>query len=260
MRPQRYNGILFPAILGIFILGGWYLVLAQGTLAKWILPTPGSILAVFDQHLPLLGKHLATTLAETVSGLLISLGVGVVTAFLMDRRKALDQAIFPYLILSQTIPIIAVAPLIIIWFGYGIQAKVFIVALVCFFPICVNLYDGFKNISVDYLRLFRSMNATPWQVFLRLKVPAALPSFFTGLKLSTSYSVMAAIIGEWLGGESGLGIYMTRAAKSYQTAQVFAIIVVISLVSLCLYGLVVLLERSLLRWRFIKQAEYLDME
>jgi len=188
------------------------------------------------------------------------LGVGVVTAFLMDRRKALDQAIFPYLILSQTIPIIAVAPLIIIWFGYGIQAKVFIVALVCFFPICVNLYDGFKNISVDYLRLFRSMNATPWQVFLRLKVPAALPSFFTGLKLSTSYSVMAAIIGEWLGGESGLGIYMTRAAKSYQTAQVFAIIVVISLVSLCLYGLVVLLERSLLRWRFIKQAEYLDME
>jgi len=124
--------------------------------------------------------------------------------------------------------------------------------------VAINLFDGFRKVSVEYLRLLQSMNAKPRQIFYLLKIPSALPDFFTGLKLAVSYSVMAAVIGEWLGGEKGLGIYMTRATKSYQTDQVFAIIIIIVLFSLLLYGIVILLERIFLKWHFTHLAEYID--
>lgn len=223
-----------------------------------IVPHPFDIAKVFYTSPGLLIMHSLNTILETLAGLSISVLLGSLIAIAMDKWKHFQQTIHPFVIISQTIPIIALAPVFILWFGYGITAKIIIVTLVCFFPIAVNSYDGFRKVSVEYLRLFKSMNASPRQTFVYLKLPSALPDFFTGLKLAVSYSVMAAIIGEWLGGEKGLGIYMTRATKSYQTAHVFAIIIIISVFSLLLYGFVLLAEKSLLSWKFTHLSEYED--
>jgi ABC-type nitrate/sulfonate/bicarbonate transport system permease component len=260
MKDSKFSAIILPVAFALFLLLIWTFLTAFSKSMSFILPTPFSVAKVFVDYPGLLLSHASATIIETIIGLVFSLILGILTAVAMDRWKAFQQMIYPFVIISQTIPIIALAPLFILWFGYGIIAKIFIVTLVCFFPIAVNLYAGFRQVSVEHLRLFKSMNAKPLQTFLMLKIPSALPAFFTGLKLAVSYSVMAAIIGEWLGGEKGLGIYMTRATKSYQSAHVFAIIIVIIVFSLLLYGLVVLLERILLRWRFTHLAEYEDRQ
>lgn len=260
MKKLNSTNIILPVSFALLILIFWTFLTAFNARIRWIVPTPLSIIKVFVNHPGLLISHASLTITETLAGLGISIILGSLIAVTMDKWKAFQKTIYPFVIISQTIPIIALAPLFILWFGYGVTAKIFIVILVCFFPIAVNLYDGLRQVSVDYLRLFKSMNASPLQTFFLLKVPSALPAFFTGLKLAVSYSVMAAVIGEWLGGEKGLGIYMTRATKSYQTAHVFAIIIIISLFSLLLYGLVVLLERILLKWQFTHLAEYEDKQ
>jgi ABC-type nitrate/sulfonate/bicarbonate transport system permease component len=258
MKLSKASDVLLPSAFALFLLIIWTVVSNLKHNLLWIFPTPLSILKVFYTHTNLLLSHAAATLMETLTGLILSILLGILTAICMDRWKFFQKTVHPFIIVTQTIPIIALAPLFILWFGYGITAKIFIVTLVCFFPITVNLYDGLQQVSVEYQRLFRAMNASQWQIFRLLKAPSALPSFFTGLKLAVSYSVMAAIIGEWLGGEKGLGIYMTRATKSYQTAQVFAIILIISVFSLLLYGLVVLIERLTLKWQFKHLEEYID--
>jgi len=258
MKPRNISSLTLPLGFAALIVLIWIILTSGSSNLSWIIPSPFSILRVFIEHTNMLFSHTSTTLIETLSGLSLSIVLGSIIAIAMDHWRFFRKVFYPYIVISQTIPIIALAPLFILWFGYGITAKVFIVTLVCFFPITVNLYDGFKQVGVDHLRLFKSMNASTWQTFRRLKFPASLPSFFTGLKLAVSYSIMAAVIGEWLGGASGLGIYMTRATKSYQTAHVFAIIILISAFSLVLYGQVLLLERLVLNWRFTRLSEYLD--
>lgn len=260
MKLSKTGNIILPSIFAFTLIVFWTLISHLSHQLRWILPTPWSVLKVFIQYTPLLLSHATATVQATLGGLLISVVAGSLIAIAMDRWKSFKKTIYPFVIISQTIPIIALAPLFIIWFGYGITAKIVIVVLVCFFPIAINLYDGFQQVSVEYLRLFKSMNADSMQIFYLLKIPSALPAFFSGLKLAVSYSVMAAIIGEWLGGQRGLGIYMTRATKSYQISHVFAIILIISVFSLILYGFVLLLERIFLKWKFTHLEEYLDKQ
>jgi ABC-type nitrate/sulfonate/bicarbonate transport system permease component len=146
----------------------------------------------------------------------------------------------------------AVAPLFIIWFGYGILPKIMVVALVCFFPITVSLVEGMEAADRDMIKLLEAMGASPWQVFKMVSFPGALPSFFSGLKISAAYSIMGAVIGEWLGASKGLGVYMTRSMKSFLTDRVFASIVVISILSLFLFGIIVLIARLLMPWYYRK--------
>lgn len=227
-------------------------------IAFWIVPSPRAVLQVFTSSHALILHHLQPTVLAALSGLLISIVIGALTAILMDVSKLFRQIIYPYLVISQTVPIIAIAPLIIIWFGYGISAKIFTVVLVCFFPIALGLFEGFQQVSIDQLRLMKAMGASAWKTFRYLKLPAGLPGFFTGLKLAATYSVMGAVIGEWLGGKAGLGIYMTRATKSFQTAHVFAAIIVIIAVSMALFGIVAVLDRIFLSWRYQHQDEYIE--
>ncbi|MBM4399197.1 MAG: ABC transporter permease [Candidatus Cloacimonetes bacterium] len=257
---KKAQSIIYPLVFAFAVLCLWTFLSQSSQSLKWIIPSPMAVIAVFFTHPQMLFSHFTVTMLETLAGLLLSIVFGSLIAIAMDKWKAFQKTVYPFVIVSQTVPIIALAPLFILWFGYGITAKIFIVTLVCFFPIAVNLYDGFRQVSPDYLRLFQSMNARPLQVFFLLKIPSALPSFFTGLKLAVSYSVMSAIIGEWLGGIKGLGIYMTRATRSYQTAHVFAIIVLISLFSLLLYGIVILVERIILKWHFVRLEEYIDTQ
>jgi ABC-type nitrate/sulfonate/bicarbonate transport system permease component len=227
-------------------------------IAFWIVPSPKAVLDVFVQQYPLIWHHLQPTLLAAISGLLVSIIIGVFTAIMMDVSRSFRDLIYPYLVISQTVPIIAVAPLIIIWFGYGISAKIFTVILVCFFPIALGLFEGFQQVSIDQIRLMKALGASPWKSFRYLKLPASLPGFFTGLKLAATYSVMGAVIGEWLGGSAGLGIYMTRATKSFHTAHVFAVIIVIVLVSMTLFGIVAALDRFFLSWRYQHKDEYIE--
>ncbi len=249
---------LLPLSLLVLIILLWQFASSRAIIAFWIIPSPQAVLKVFGENSDLIWHHLKPTLFAALLGLMISIVIGSLTAIMMDVSKLFRQIIYPYLVVSQTVPIIAVAPIIIIWFGYGISAKVFTVILVCFFPIALGLFEGFQQVSMEQIRLMKALGASGWKCFRYLKLPASLPGFFTGLKLAATYSVMGAVIGEWLGGSAGLGIYMTRATKSFHTAHVFAIILVIIAVSMGLFGIVAALDRVFLAWRYKHQDEYTE--
>jgi ABC-type nitrate/sulfonate/bicarbonate transport system permease component len=254
----KLRNIALPLGFFIVLIAIWQLISTRGLIAFWIVPSPIAVLRVFAENPHLIWHHLKPTFLAAGSGLLLSIILGSLTAVAMNSSRTIKQIIYPYMVVSQTVPIIAIAPLLIIWFGYGISSKIFAVLLMCFFPIALGLYDGFRNVSVEQIRLLTSMGASPYKIFILLKIPSALPNFFTGLKLAATYSVMGAVIGEWLGGSAGLGIYMTRATKAYQTAHVFAVIIVIVLLSMLLFGIVALLDRLLLRWKYQHEDEYLE--
>ena len=248
-----------PFIFGLIVLILWHLLSKSARVAFWLLPSPLDVFKVFIQRYDLLLHHLKPTLAAALAGLTLSIPLGAFTAIIMDASRLIRQILYPYLLVSQTVPIIAVAPLIILWFGYGISAKIFTVVLMCFFPIAMGLFSGFQQVEPEQIRLMKAMGASKYKCFMYLKLPAALPGFFTGLKLAATYSVMAAVIGEWLGGNAGLGIYMTRATKSFQTAQVFAVIFTVIILSILIFGVVAVLDRVFLAWRYQDLDEYTEL-
>jgi ABC-type nitrate/sulfonate/bicarbonate transport system permease component len=225
------------------------------SIPSWILPAPAEILGATWQNYPLLAPHVLQTLKQVVLGLLLAIGAGVALAALLDLSRWLRQALYPLLIASQTIPILALAPLLIVWFGFGLAPKVFIVALFCFFPIAINTADGLSAADPELLALLRAMGASRRQIWSKVRLPASLPYFFSGLRIAATYSVAGAIIGEWVGASQGLGIYMLRSANAFRTAQVFSAILIASLLSLSLFLLVFLIERALLPWYHSSQRE-----
>ncbi len=255
---MKQSKALIPIVLFFVLLAVWQFMSKFSGLAFWILPGPWEVLCSIINNLPLIWHHLKPTLIEALTGLLLSIVAGMAVAMLMHSFGWIRQALYPYMVVSQTIPIIAVAPLLIIWFGYGISAKIFAVILMCFFPIALAMFDGLRSVDLDQERLLKSMGASKMKIMLLLKLPAAMPNFFTGLKLAATYSIMGAVIGEWLGGNAGLGIYLIRATKSYQTAQVFAVIAVIVMLSMLLYGIVAILERFLLAWNYRDEDEFVE--
>ncbi len=258
MNKKGFRQVWPPLTLLLLALLLWQWISSQNLVGFWIIPSPASVWKVFQDYPELMLRHLIPTLTASMSGFLLAFLLGVLTALAMHASSLVKRFIYPYLIVSQTVPIIAVAPLLILWFGFGIAAKIFTVVLVCFFPIALGFYDGLRQVPQEQVLLLRSMGASVWSVYRLLRIPASLPSLFTGLKLAATYSVMGAVIGEWLGGNAGLGIYMTRATKSFQTAHVFAVILIIVALSMALFGIVALLDRVLLAWHYKKQAEYED--
>ncbi len=245
------GGRLWPAL---FCLLAFFLAWEAGVrllaIKPYILPAPSQVLDTFGDMLPLLIRHSQSTLLEAVTGLAAAVGVALVLAALMDLHPWIRQGIYPLLVVSQTVPIISIAPLFIIWFGYGILPKVVVVALVCFFPVVVNLVEGMQSADCDMVNLLRVMGYSRWQVIRLVRFPSALPSFFAGLKIAGTYSVMGAVIGEWLGAVSGLGVFMTRATHAYQLDRVFAAIFIIILVSLLIYAVIEMLARLAMPWYY----------
>ena len=185
---------------------------------------------------------------ETFLGLAIALILGVAIAASMDLSTFLKRALYPILVASQTVQILAIAPLLIIWFGFGVLPKVIIVVLVCFFPLAVSSADGLASADPDLVAFFRAIGATRGQIWRMVRLPSALPSFFSGLRIAVTYSVVGATIGEWVGGSAGLGLYMLRSKNALATDQVFVAIVITSAISIGLFSLIYLLERSALPW------------
>ena len=200
----------------------------------------------------LLAGHAVVTIEEAVIGLVLGVAVGFAVAVLMDRFELVWRALDPLITISQTIPTVAIAPLLVLWFGYDLLPKVLLVVLTTFFPITVALASGFRSVDPDVVDLMRTMNASRAQIFWYAKLPAAADQFFAGLRISATYAVVGAVVAEWLGGFSGLGVYMTRVRKSYSYDKMFAVILLISALSLLLMGLVSLLQRVCMPW---EQAE-----
>ena len=213
-----------------------------------MLPSPVDVFTAFVNDFPLLLTHAQITLQEALYGLLIGIALAFIIASLMDRFQFLYNAFYPLLVLSQTIPTVAIAPLLVLWMGFEMAPKITLVVITTFFPITIGLLDGFKSVDKDQVNLMRSMKANRFQTFYIVKIPTALPSFFAGLKISASYAIVGAVIAEWLGGFEGLGVYMTRVKKAYAFDKMFAVIIFICIISLLLILLVALIQRLAMPW------------
>ncbi len=251
MKHARLRGIsgYGPAfVLAFALFAFWELYVRAGQVSTAVLPAPTAIMQALLDNWDVISGHTLQTLLETVLGLAAATILGVLLAILIDTSSPVRRAVYPILVISQTIPMIALAPLLLIWFGFDLGPKVIVVTLYCFFPIVVAFADGLMGVDPDLLRLMRSMKASHWQTLWFVSLPAAMPSFFSGLRIAATYSVTGAIFGEYVGAYQGLGIYMQTSFNSHAVVLVFAAIVVTAALSLVLFGLVSLIEHIALPW------------
>ena len=247
MRRKSIVGA--PLLLGMAVVL-WILLVRVGRLPEFILPSPMRVLLVAWADRGLLLSAMLRTLGVSLMGLLLAVGLAFLSSMMMDIFPMVLRMWYPFVVLSQTIQILAVAPLIVIWFGFGVQSTLIIVILFCFFPINIALMQGLQNTPVEYLRQFRVLRARRWDMWRYCRLPSSLPSFFAGLRIAAAYALISATIGEWVGSSQGLGVYILRSKNALQTAQVFAGMLLCSLLSMALFGAVVLLERAVVPWYF----------
>lgn len=239
----------------LFLLGAWQIVITAIQVPLWLLPAPTQIAQALWENRQLIWMHTLTTVLETTVGFALAVVFSLITAGVMVLSPWIKRLIYPFLIISQTVPLIAVAPLLILWLGYGLLPKIVIVIIVCYFPITISLIEGLELPDADFLNLLKSMGASRWQIFYIVRWPHALPSFFAGLKIAATYSVMGAVIGEWLGSSTGLGVYLTRSSHSFLTDRVFAAIFAITVLSFLYYALISTLARLALPWIHSKNQD-----
>lgn len=252
---NRLRGI-FPPLLTLFLLlAVWETGARLSKVEAWLLPAPSRIAKTLVDSWELLLRHTGPTLTEAALGFGLGIGVALLLAVGMELFPWLRRGVYPLLITSQTVPVIAVAPLLILWFGYELLPKVLIVALVTFFPVVVSTVDGLRSADPDMVRLLKSMGAGEWRVFRMVRFPHALPSFFSGMKIAATYGILGAVIAEWLGASEGLGVFLIRSQNSFAADQVFVAIAVITFWSLILFGLVQVLARWTAPWAYIDREE-----
>ena len=239
---------LSPVLSLVLIVCLWLFVSEGGLIPAYMLPSPAEVIKAFFTDFPVIMKHAYVTLQEALYGLFAGTVLGFLLSVLMDRFSFIYKALYPVLVITQTIPTIAIAPLLVLWMGFSLAPKITLVIITTFFPITVSLLDGFKSADSDAVRLLKSMGASRTEIFRHIKLPSALPSFFSGLKVSASYAVVGAVIAEWLGGFEGLGVYMTRVKKAYAFDKMFAVIIFICLVSLLLMSAVTLASKISMPW------------
>ena len=238
--------IPFTAVVALLVF--WQIMHMAGVLPEYMLPSPVQVITAFVEDFPLLMQHVGITLWEAFAGLAIGIGLGFSAAFLMEYCHATYRALYPILVITQTVPTVAIAPLLVLWLGYGTAPKVTLVVIVTFFPIAVGLLDGFKEADPDAICLMKAMGASKLQIFGHIKLPGGLSHLFAGVRISVSYAIVGAVISEWLGGFQGLGVYMTRVKKSYSYDKMFAVIFLITALSLLLMKAVDLIQMIVMPW------------
>ncbi len=247
-RLQSITGRIntIAAILAILII--WQAVSAAGLVPGFMLPSPVDVFRAFISEFPLLMENSGVTLTEAMIGLAFGVAIGFLMAVLMDCFEPLYKAFYPLVVITQTIPTVAIAPLLVLWFGYEMTPKIILIVIATFFPVTVGVLDGFRSADRDTMNLLRSMGASRIQIFRYVKLPGAAGQFFASLRISAAYSVVGAVISEWLGGFSGLGVYMTRVKKAFAFDKMFAVIFLISFISLILMKLVDYLQQKCMPW------------
>jgi len=246
-KSNWYNAFYPVTLLGCILLF-WHLSIVTGMVDSFILPRPGAVAAALIKDFPLLASYGAYTIFEGLSGLLAGIILGYIGAVIMDRFLFMRKALYPLLVVSQTIPVIAVAPLLVLWLGYDMKPKIALVILTCFFPIAIGVYDGIAHIEQEYIDELRVLGGRYHEGLLHVKVPMSAPGFFSSVKIAATYAIAGAVVAEWIGGTKGLGVYMTRVRKSYEFDKLFAVILLTALVSLALIALVKQIERRVLRY------------
>lgn len=248
-KKRVENYVPFIMLL-LLILALWESAVRLRLIPSFILPAPTSIWKALIEHRKLLFQvHLIATLQEVLLGFVMSVVCGALLGIGMFMFRPLEKAVYPLLIISQTIPLIALSPIFIMWFGYTLWSKVAVVFLTAFFPVVVSTYDGLLTGGQAYKELLLTMGASRTQLLLKTQIPLALPSFFSGLKLSIVYSVIGATIGEWLGGSKGLGYFSRRMAGNMQSDEMFAAVFLLSALGVLLFLTITLIEQILLKKR-----------
>jgi putative hydroxymethylpyrimidine transport system permease protein len=246
--------VLPPLAIVVALLGAWELAAQWDLLADalgiepFLVPAPSEIAEALWEDRELLAEDGWVTLQEVLLGFALAVFAGVLLAIPLHLSATLRSAFYPLLVASQTVPIIVIAPILVVWFGFGIGPKLAIIALICFFPITVNTLDGLRSVDPDLVKLMRTLDAGRWQIFRRVEAPTALPYFFSGAKIAVAVAVIGAVFGEWAGSDSGLGHLMLQASAQLLTARLFAAVVVLSAFAIGLFWLLSALERRVAWW------------
>jgi ABC-type nitrate/sulfonate/bicarbonate transport system permease component len=241
--------LLLVALLAVWQAAAKWHVLADALSIKpYLVPAPTEIGSSLWNDRSLLANNGWVTLREVVLGFLLSVAVGFAFALALHLSATLRRAFYPLLVASQTVPIFAIAPLLVVWFGFGVGPKLVIIALVCFFPITVNTLDGLRAVDPELPKLMRTLDAGRRQILTRVEIPSALPHFFSGAKIAVAVAVIGAVFGEWAGSDSGLGYLLIQAENQLLVARMFAAIVVLSAFAIMLFALLSLVERRLAWW------------
>ena len=246
---NRAKANLPAAILMLCLLMIWQGA-AMGVDAAYILPSPVQVVQkLWELRVPLFTAHLPATMEVVGVGLVISIVLGLGLAILMDVSPVAEKALYPIVIASQTIPTTALAPLFVLWFGYTMWSKVLVAVLMTFFPITITVFDGFRSVKTEMIELMQTFGASKSQIFLKLKLPAVLPYFFSAIKMAVPLSIIGAAIGEWLGAQSGLGYFSRRMMTQLDGAGVFALILLLSVAAMILVAIVAVIEKRVITWR-----------
>ena len=254
-KSQNIINKLYSISAILILLLFWQGLCSFQIVPEFMLPSPIQVVQAFINDFPLLMSHSGTSLMEALLGLGLGVFIGFVAAVLMDHYDWLYKALYPLIVLTQTIPTVAIAPLLVLWLGYEMAPKVVLIVIVTFFPIAVGVLNGFRSADKDTMNLLKTMGAGNVQIFCHVKFPSALGSFFSSLRISISYSIVGAVIAEWLGGTNGLGVYMTRVRKSFAFDKMFAVIFLISLLSLLLMALVNFIQKKCMPWEQIEKEK-----
>jgi putative hydroxymethylpyrimidine transport system permease protein len=244
-----------PVFVLAFLLGAWELAARWDVIADalgiepFLVPAPSDVGDSLWSDRELLLENAWVTIQEVLAGFAIAAVAGFGFALLLHLSDTLRRALYPLLVASQTVPVIAIAPILVVWLGFGIGPKLAIIALVCFFPITVNALDGLRSVDPELPRMMRTLDATRGQILRRVEIPSALPFLLSGAKIAAVVSVIGAVFGEWSGADEGLGHLILVAQGQVQTARVFAAVVVLSVLALVLFGALALIERRIAWWR-----------
>jgi ABC-type nitrate/sulfonate/bicarbonate transport system permease component len=245
----RALAVLAPAALLLAFFLGWELIVRVRDISVFILPAPSVVLQALYEDRVLLLPEMLVTLQEILLGFGVAFATAMTLGFLLSHSKALNRALYPLLVASQTIPVLAIAPVLLIWFGYGMLPKVIVTALIAFFPLTVNTVTGFGSVDPEMRTLFKAYCGGRWQTFRKLTLPWAMPYIFAGIKISITLSVIGATVGEWIGADAGLGFVIVQSSSQLLTPRLFAALTLLSLMGIVLFVLAVILERVAVPWR-----------
>jgi putative hydroxymethylpyrimidine transport system permease protein len=243
------RGVWPPLALLAGALGLWELVVRVTNTPDYLFPTPSAVASALGGNVGLLWQATLVTMREIVLGYLLAVAVALALAVLLHFSTMLRRALLPILVLSQTVPSVLLAPILAILLGYGIEPKLVVVALVCFFPIVVNAVDGLRSADAELVQMMRTLHGGRLAIFHRVELPGALPAIFSGARVAATYAAVGAVFGEWAGSSSGLGFVILQAQPALETARIFAAILVLCALALLLYALVSVAERLLVPWQ-----------
>lgn len=244
-----------PIVAIITFLLIWEFSVRLFEIETWILPAPSIIVIEMREVLLAFLPHVVSTVKLVMIGFSIGTMLGLTFATILYHSEKVRETVYPFLVLSQNIPIIVLAPLLLIWFGLGDTPKIIIIAMTSFFPITIATLTGYKQTDRELIHYMKMMGATKRQLFTKLIFPYALPSIFSGMKISATYSMLTGVVAEWLGAQKGIGVFMTLASSSYQTPRVFVAIIITMILSLSFFALIVLIERLVMKWNREEQRQ-----